>query len=65
MAETNNPPLPMIQAQIQIMPPSATFWECFFPALLAAAPIFLDALLKCLAKDDSSGYRPGDRTRCQ
>jgi len=61
--DATQPQIPMIQVQFQVFPPSATFWECFFPALLAAAPVFLQSLLKCLA-EGQSGYNPGTRPRC-
>jgi hypothetical protein len=39
--------------------------QCIFNALLAALPVFVRALLDCIAKPPSQdSYNPGQRRRC-
>lgn len=46
--------------------PSADFMGCLLQAVLTAMPVFLEALMKCLAGDSpETGYNPGDRQRCE
>lgn len=48
-----------------VVNPHADFFSCLFPALIAAAPIFIDSLMKCLAGGGQAcDFKPGDRTRC-
>jgi len=45
--------------------PSADFITCLIPALLAALPAFINALMSCLAGQPPTGtYNPGTRLRC-
>jgi hypothetical protein len=45
--------------------PSADFMSCLFPALIAAVPQFLQSFMSCISGGGSStGYKPGDRPRC-
>ena len=41
--------------------------ECIMAAALAAVPVFLEALMKCLSgtTPPGNGFNPGDRPRCQ
>lgn len=51
-------------AQVHLEP-SQQFFDCLFPAVIAALPAFLEALMKCLAAPPSEGgHNPGDRIRC-
>lgn len=48
-----------------VIAPQADFMACLFPALIAAAPVFIDSLMKCIAGGGQScEYTPGNRTRC-
>jgi len=44
------------------------FVDCAVKATLAAVPIFLDAMMRCIAglppPPPSDQYKPGDRPRC-
>jgi len=42
----------------------ARFIDCLLAAVLAALPVFLEALMKCIAGGGASDYCPGDRDRC-
>jgi hypothetical protein len=47
--------------------PRADFGSCLMPALLAALPPFLSALVDCMQGNSNGGsgsYDPGDRRRC-
>lgn len=56
---------PTIKAELDVTP-TADFITCLIPALLAALPAFINALMLCLAGEGTSGnYNPGDRVRCQ
>lgn len=44
----------------------ADFIGCILGAVLAAAPCFLEAFMKCLGgSHDGGNYNPGDRQRCE
>jgi len=42
------------------------FLSCLMTAVIAALPCFLESFMKCLAGGNgpSTGFKPGDRTRC-
>jgi len=44
----------------------ADFIGCLLTAVIAALPCFLESFMKCLAGGNgpSTGFKPGDRTRC-
>jgi len=46
----------------------ADFIGCLLTATLTATPVFLDALMNCLAgggaSPDPTDFRPGERIRC-
>jgi hypothetical protein len=45
--------------------PTADFMNCAMGALLEALPVALKSLMTCLAGGSStSGYNPGNRSRC-
>lgn len=45
--------------------PTKEFLDCLLPAIIAAAPAFLQAFMQCLAPAETPpGYNPGDRRRC-
>jgi len=55
---------PAVNLDIEIKP-SADFMTCMIPALLAALPAFITALMQCMSGGGTSGvYNPGDRKRC-
>ena len=47
----------------------ADFISCLLAAAVAAAPVFLQALMNCLSGGNegtgNDAYTPGDRTRCK
>ncbi len=48
-----------------VIAPHADFFTCLFPALIAAAPIFIQSLMNCLGGGGAScDFNPGNRTRC-
>lgn len=39
--------------------------QCLMVGLMAAAPAFLEAFMKCLQGAPTTEFNPGDRQRCQ
>lgn len=55
------------KAQVEItLEAQQDFVGCLLTGVLAALPAFLEAFMNCLAGggNGGSGFRPGDRTRC-
>lgn len=56
---------PTVNISIEV-DPGADWTSCLITGLVAAAPCFLEAFMKCIqgGNGGSTGFKPGDRTRC-
>jgi len=56
------------KAKVQLEIDAQADWtSCLITGLVAAAPCFLEAFMKCIQGGDggSTGFKPGDRERCE